>query len=96
MSLQKSLTSVQDWTNKLKLNPAKTDFMLMCNKRHPNKFDSNFPVDLLNNKITPAAHAKSLGVIIDSDLNFQRHIKILSRCATISSVIFAVCESISL
>ena len=48
-SLQKSLTSVQDWmfTNKLKLNPDKTEFMLIGNKCHHNKFDSKFPVDIL-------------------------------------------------
>ena len=76
-NLQKSLTLVQDWmfTNKLKLNPDKTEFMLIGNKCHRNKFNSKFPVDILNNSIPPATHAKNLGVIIDSDLNFQRHIK---------------------
>ena len=63
------------FTNKLKLNPDKTEFMLIGNKWHRNKFDLKFPVDILNNSIPPAAHAKNLGVIIDSDLNFQRHIK---------------------
>ena len=44
INLQKSLTSVQDWmfTNKLKLNPDKTEFMLIGNKCHRNKFDSMF------------------------------------------------------
>ena len=51
------------------------EFMLIGNKCHRNKFDSNFPVDILNNSFPPAAHARNLGVIIDSDLNFQRHIK---------------------
>ena len=63
------------FTNKLKLNPDKTEFMLIGNKCHRNKFNSKFPVDILNNSIPLAAHAKNLGVIIDSDLNFQRHIK---------------------
>ena len=63
-SLQECLTSVQDWmfTNKLKLNPDKTEFMLIGNKRRRNKFNSKFPVDILNNSIPPAAHAKNLGV----------------------------------
>ena len=97
-SLQKSLTLVQDWmfTNKLKLNPNRTEFMLIGNKLHRNKFDSKFPVDILNNLIPPVAHAKNLGIIIYSDLTIQRHIKILSMCATISSVTFAMSESISL
>ena len=43
-SLQECLTSVQDWmfTNKLKLNPDKTEFMLIGNKCHRNKFNSSF------------------------------------------------------
>ena len=50
-SLQECLTSVQDWmfTNKLKLNPDKTEFMLTGNKCHINKFNSEFPVEVLNN-----------------------------------------------
>ena len=52
------------FTNRLKLNPDKTDFMLIGKKRHRNKFDSKFSVDILNNSIPPGAHAKNLGVII--------------------------------
>ena len=71
------LTSVQDWmfTNKLKLNPDKAEFMLIGNKCHHNKFNSEFPVEIRNNSIPPAAHNKNLGIYIDSDLNFQHHIK---------------------
>ena len=76
-SLQECLTSVQDcmFKNKLKLNPDKTEFILIANKCHRNKFNSEFPVEILSNSIAPAAHAKNLGVYIDSDLNFQHHIK---------------------
>ena len=50
-------------------------FMLIGNKCHRNKINSEFPVEILNNSIPPAAQAKNLGVYIDSDLNFQHHIK---------------------
>ena len=63
------------FTNKLKLNPDKTEFMLIDNKYHHNKFNSEFPVEILNNSIPTVAHAKNVGVYIDSDLNFQHHIK---------------------
>ena len=76
-SLHECLTSIHDWmfTNKLKLNPDKIEFKLIGNKCHRNKFNSEFPVEILSNSIIPAAHAKNLGVYIDSDLNFQHHIK---------------------
>ena len=49
--------------------------MLIGNKCYRNKFNSEFPVEILSNSKTPAAHAKNLCVYIDSDLNFQHHIK---------------------
>ena len=63
------------FTNKLKLNPGETEFMLIGNKCHSNRFNSAFPVEILNNSIPPAAQAKNLGIYINSDLNFQHHIK---------------------
>ena len=38
------------------------------------KFNSFFPVEILKNKIPPAANAKNLGVQFDSDFSFERHI----------------------
>ena len=49
--------------------------MLIVNKRHRNKFDSKFPVNILNNSIPTTAHTKNLGLIINSDFNFQHHTK---------------------
>ena len=74
--LQNTLISVQDWmfTNKLKLNPDKTEFMLIGNRSQREKVASNFPVKILNNSIVPAPKAKNLGVIFDPDLNFRKHI----------------------
>jgi len=73
-SLQDCLISVQDWmfTNKLKLNPDKTEFMLIGNPCLRQKFDS--PVEILGNSIPPAANAKNLGVNLDSDLKYKRNI----------------------
>ena len=75
-NLQQCLLSVQDWmfTNKLKLNPDKTEFMLIGNKRHREKFNSWLPVEILSNSINPAPHARNLGVNFDADFNFQRQI----------------------
>ena len=82
-NLQNSLLSAQNWmySNKLKLNPDKTEFMLIGNKRHRQKFDSKFPLELIGSKLSPAPTARNLGVIFDQDFNFQNHINnIVKNC----------------
>ena len=62
------------YSNKLKLNPDKTEFMLIGSKRHRQKFDSKFPLNLIGSKLSPTPTARNLGVIFDQDFNFQNHI----------------------
>ena len=69
--LQSCLASVQSWmsTNKLKLNPDKTEFLLIGNERQWSKYLSMFPIGLLGVGTYPAKSARNLGVIFDK--NFQ-------------------------
>ena len=60
--------------NKLKLNPDKTEFLLIGNKCHRKDFTSSFPIDILGNQISPTPTARNLGVIFYSDFNFIPHI----------------------
>ena len=50
--LQSCLASVQSWmsTNQLKLNPDKTEFLLIGNERQRSKYLSMFPIELLGVK----------------------------------------------
>ena len=50
--LQSCLASVQSWmsTNKVKLNPDKTEFLLIGNERQRSKYLSMFPMELLGGK----------------------------------------------
>ena len=75
-NLQNCLGNVQDWmfSNKLKLNPDKTEFLIIGNKSQRAKFSSKFPISLLDNDILPAPSARNLGVTFDSDFNFISHI----------------------
>ena len=75
-NLQQCLFSVPDWmfTNKFKLNPDKTEFVLIRNKCHQKKINSWLPFEILSNSINPASHARNLGVTYDADFNFQLHI----------------------
>ena len=81
--LQSCLASVQSWmsTNKLKLNPDKTELLLIGNERQRSKYLSMFPIELLGVKTYPAKSARNLGVIFDKNFNFHSHISaICSSC----------------
>jgi len=75
-TLQKCLTDVQNWmaANKLKLNPDKTEFILLGTKSQREKLAGCFPVDILGSKISPTDKARNLGVIFDSDFSFSKHV----------------------
>lgn len=74
--LQQCLISVQDWmtTNKLKLNPDKTEFLLIGHERQRIKYLSMFPVTLIGNETRPSKTAKILGIVFDENFNFRTHI----------------------
>ena len=74
--LQSCLASVQLWvsTNKLKLYPDKTEFLLIGNERQWSKYLSMLPIELLGVETYPAKSARNLGVIFDKSFNFPSHI----------------------
>ena len=77
--LQSFLASVQSWmsTNKMKLNPDKTEFHLIGNERQRSKCLSMFPIELLGVKTNPAKSAHNLGVIFDKNFTFRLHILVV-------------------
>ena len=74
--LQSCLASVQSWmsTNKLKLNPDKTEFLLVGSERQRSKYLSMFPIELLGIKTNPAKSARNRAVIFDKNFTFRSHI----------------------
>ena len=77
--LQSCLASVQSWMlkNKLKLNPDKTEFLLIGNERQRSKYLSMFPIELLGVKTNPAKSACNLDVIFDKNFTFRSHISVV-------------------
>ena len=59
--------------SKLKLNPSKTEFLLIETKLLREKFLHNFPCLILGQDTNPSPSAKNLGVVFDSSLNFRKH-----------------------
>ena len=81
--LTECLKSVQAWMVgvKLKLNPEKTEFIIIGQKAIRESLAPNFPVPLLQNNISPSVEVKNLGVIFDSDNSFDNHVaKICRAC----------------
>ena len=79
--LQSCLASVQNWMllNKLKLNPEKTEFLLIGHRKQREKYLSMFPVSLMDVETNPARSARNLGVIFDQDFNFRLHVSQVCR-----------------
>ena len=74
--LQHCLMGVSAWMtgSKLKLNPSKTEFLFIGTKIQREKILYNFSCLLLGQDTNPSTSAKNLGVILDSSLNFRKHI----------------------
>ena len=80
--LQSCLASVQLWMsmNKLKLNPDKTEFLLIGNKRQRSKY--LFPTELFDVKTNRAKRAQIVAVISDENVPFRSYISaVCSSCS---------------
>ena len=65
-------------TNKVKLNPGKTVFLIIGNERQWSKFLSMFPIELFSVKTNPAKSAWNLGVIFHKNFTFRSHVSAVS------------------
>ena len=64
--------------NKQKLNPDKTEFLLIGNEQQQSKYHSVFPIELFGVKTYPAKSVRNLGVIFDKNFNFWSHISAIA------------------
>ena len=61
-------------SNTLKLNPDKTDLIIIGTKQQQNRIISHFPVKLLGSDTFPSDTVHSLGVVFDNDFNIRQYI----------------------
>ena len=60
--------------NKLKLNPHKTEFLVIWNERQWSQYLSMCRIELLGVKTNPVKSARNLGAIFDNNFTFRSHI----------------------
>ena len=58
--------------NKLKLNPDKTEFILIGSKNNSKQPLPHFPINILDNQVSPAQ--RNLGMVFDSNFTFSDHV----------------------
>ena len=61
-------------SSKLKLNPDKTDLIIIYTKQQRNSVINHFPVKLLGSDTFPSDSVRNLCTVFDSDFNFRQHI----------------------
>ena len=87
-SVQSTLSRVNSWfvQNRLKINPHKSDILLVASSRR--RLSADFEINFDNAVLHPAQKIKVLGVVLDKSLNFEDHISaVIRRCyATLGGI----------
>ena len=65
------------FTTKLKLNPDKTEFILIGSKNNREQLQ-HFSIIILGDQILPAQNVKNLGVVFDTSLSLSDHVSRVS------------------
>ncbi|XP_075963092.1 uncharacterized protein LOC142966290 [Anarhichas minor] len=81
-TLTSCLTDIKSWmqTNFLKLNCDKSD-MIIIGPKSLTKTSHNFCLTIDNSTLSPSPHIRNLGVMFDSNLSFEHHVKQITRTA---------------
>ena len=76
--LDDCFSDISDWMTTIsrKLIANKTDLSIIDTSWQRNKHKRFFPMPILNHGITPAYKVRNLGVIVDSNFNFRKHISL--------------------
>ena len=79
--LSNTFSDILSWmnSNKLLLNPSKTEFLLIGTKQQRLKFSQLTALSLGNDIIPVSSSARNLGFIFDSDMSFTDQINSLSK-----------------
>ena len=74
--LETDLRLVAEWCckNSLLINPEKTRFLLVGTRQLLNLLPENISLNFLNNTVAPVTSVNDLGIALDSNLTYNKHI----------------------
>ena len=74
--LKNCLNNIQNFmfANKLKLNPEKTEFIVIGSKNNRKQLLPHFPINILGNQASSAQSVRNLGVVFNSNFSFSDHV----------------------
>ena len=77
LAMNNDLLRIKEWllANKLSLNVAKTEFLLIGSHHKLNNLDSKPSVNIGHDSIKQVQHSTVLGVEIDENLSWKKHIE---------------------
>ena len=81
LNLNKELANVRDWllANKLSLNAAKTEYMLIASKYRLKNIHRNPQLKINSKSISRVNKSKSVGVMVDENLTWSEHINTIAK-----------------
>ena len=80
-------------SNRLRLNPTKTELIWLCSPRRTNLLSTS-PIHLLGTVIQPSQSVRNLGLIVDSDLSLSAR-QPYHQCVLLLSASATTCSTIS-
>src|SRR6218665_2390170 len=67
-------------SNRLLLNPSKTDFLWCATRRRCNQL-STFPLEVCGVRMPPTGTVRGLGILLEADMQMRGHVRqLISRC----------------
>ena len=85
------------FTNKLKLNPDKTEFILIGSKNNRKQFLPHFLNNILGNQVSPAQSVRNLGVVFDMNFSFSDQVsQVLKSTRVHARDLYKICPLLDL
>ena len=80
------------FTKKVKLNPDKTEFILIGSPKTRKELLPHFPINILGNQVSPAQSVRNLRVVFNSNFDLSNHVsKVIKSIGVHARDLYRIC-----